>query len=77
MEIEILFMCGVYQTAQILTYSLRVGELGKNLTPSKLRICQDFDEFIETCRKEPSEDFVLVIFNEYANPLIMGETIVE
>jgi hypothetical protein len=31
-----------------------VGELGKNLTPSKLQRCRDFDEFLKAVEKEPS-----------------------
>ena len=54
-----------------------VGELGKNLSPSKLRICQDIGEFTDTYRKESSDDLAFMIFMEFANLLIMGETIAE
>jgi hypothetical protein len=49
--------------------------LSKNITPSKLQIGLDSGEFMKTCWKETSEDFTLVIFKKFANPLIMGETV--
>jgi hypothetical protein len=38
-----------------------VGELGKNLSPSKLRKCQDSKEFMKACREDPSGSVSFVI----------------
>jgi hypothetical protein len=38
-----------------------IGELGKNLSPSKLRKCQDSKEFMKACREDPSESVIFMI----------------
>jgi hypothetical protein len=35
--------------------------LGKNLSPSKLRKCQDSKEFMKACREDPSGSVSFVI----------------
>jgi hypothetical protein len=54
-----------------------VGELGRNLEPSKLRRYQDSDEFIETGREDPRKDYTLAISKKFANPQLLSETIAE
>jgi hypothetical protein len=56
---------------------LVVGELGKNITPSKLRRCRDFDEFLKAVEKEPSNISSFMISDEFSNPTLLGEIIAE
>jgi hypothetical protein len=51
-----------------------VGELGKNLSPSKLRKCQDSKEFMKACREDLSESFIFMISKKNST---MGEAIAE
>jgi hypothetical protein len=54
-----------------------VGEWGKNLSPSKLRRCHDSCGFGEADGKEPSEVFIFMVSEEFANLPLSDEKITE
>jgi hypothetical protein len=58
-----------------ITFSCKVfcWGIGKNLSPSKLRMFQ----FGDACVKKPSEVFVFMISGKFANLLLSGEEIAE
>jgi hypothetical protein len=52
-------------------------ELGKNLSPSKLRRYHDSCEFGKASGKESREVFVFTVSENFANLLLSGERIAE